>query len=217
MLGWKHRFELAKQMVIQLSEKCKQLEIQNKSITIQSDKLYSLCDIAAKYHILSVAQAEEIVFAVAMDFVPETSFEECRTIYLFELPVSNQKYWCGWKAKMELRLKPNCRAFIIDWHANPPNKGYGSILMKHVILFLRSAGFRTVTGEISAVDFGHEDLLRHFYSKFGFQITDHADKRSLRLELFSKENRLLSVDSCTVCCRSPRHDLLVCDQLIDNN
>ena len=79
--------------------------------------------------------------------------------------------------------KDHQSAYIEDLHCKRENLGYGSALMSHLIIYLKLAGFRHLTGHICPTDFGHEAKLRHYYSKFGFEIYDHIDHRSLVLRL----------------------------------
>ncbi len=49
-------------------------------------------------------------------------------------------------------------------------QGYGSILMEELISYTKIIGIKKIYGEIAAVDWDHIDRLKHFYTKFCFDI-----------------------------------------------
>lgn len=55
------------------------------------------------------------------------------------------------------------------------NRGYGSLMMKKLIEFSKTNGFKVIIGWLSYVDKGHEKRLYHFYQKFGFEITPNDE------------------------------------------
>lgn len=72
---------------------------------------------------------------------------------------------------------------IVDIHSEIEDMGYGSVLMTHLIAYLRLIGYCRMTGSICPTDFDHEAKLRHFYEKFGFEIINDIDRRRLILNL----------------------------------
>lgn len=154
------------------------LHAQCKELTTSKKDSESLATLSALgYLILGVDEAKR--FSVATVIRPDG--DDDRKVQLYSLPYDN---FSTPLCDMDITYKPETRsAYIIDWHSKYENEGYGSILMTRLIAFLRMSGFLYLTGIISFVDFGHEDKLRHFYTKFGFEITDHPNKRTLKLSL----------------------------------
>lgn len=50
------------------------------------------------------------------------------------------------------------------------NKGYGSILMTHLITLAEDRKVKVITGWLSKVDENHAERLHHFYQKHGFKV-----------------------------------------------
>ena len=187
------------------------LHQENKALERHRKVLDDIIRLSAEYDILGIEEQNGTVFVAVMVPVDEHTYVDSRHLYLFALPFIRPDLW---RSKIDLFIKPNCRAHLQNWHANPGNSGYGSILMKYLLSFLRSAGFRTLTGMISSTDFDHEDMLRHTYSKFGFEIKDRSDYRWLHLNLYKKENKVVCKDDCIVCCRTEEHDFIERGQLL---
>ncbi|KAF5048231.1 hypothetical protein QVN85_12540 [Oscillibacter valericigenes] len=82
---------------------------------------------------------------------------------------------------------------IVDFQSEIENLGYGSVLMTHLISYLKLTGYQRMVGSICPADFDHEEKLRYFYSKFGFEIIDCIDRRRLKLNLKSRQE-LESID-----------------------
>ncbi|MFC4559872.1 hypothetical protein ACFO3D_16945 [Virgibacillus kekensis] len=58
------------------------------------------------------------------------------------------------------------------------NKGYGSILMKHLKEAAREENIQYITGDIVKRDFDHVERLKHFYSKHDFDVKiDHHNQQ----------------------------------------
>lgn len=107
-----------------------------------------------------------------------------KIVELYFLPLDKgAKPICYMHLEYNIKGVPNTNAHIVDWCSSIENSGYGSVLMTHLINYLKNSGFHSMTGIISWVDFDHEEKLRHFYSKFGFEITDCGCNRSLFLKL----------------------------------
>ena len=153
---------------------------QRKKLEPYIEQMHSICQVADEgFQILGVEEKGGATFVVLMR-KPSSQKNSVRDVYLFALPY---RYRADWICHMSLRYLKGGEAYIIDWHSRIENSGYGSILMKHLISFLASADFSSITGFISPVDFDHEKKLRHFYTKFGFTIRDFPDKRELFLSL----------------------------------
>ena len=165
------------------------------------------------YQIIGTAQDHDSACVVFMDPVNSHKWEKSRTVWLHKMPFQHRQEWVCF---MSLDILPNCQVHIHELQCRYPNKGYGSILMTQLIQYLRTAGFRTLTGAIVPTDYEHEKKLRHFYSKFGFQITDFPDRRALVLDLYTAKTSELLENGCTVCCRSDSYqskeiDILLAD------
>lgn len=74
-------------------------------------------------------------------------------------------------------------ATLKGWHVEMPGHGDGTFFLESVMKYLRRQGYKKIVGEISFVDFDHELLLRHLYTKFGFEIVDHEYYRSIQCDL----------------------------------
>lgn len=188
-----------------LKQECKQLMTHH-------DCLDSLCQLTEEnYQILAVEKNRPFYVVVALSPINLHSWDTLRTLSLYKLPVRDCSQWT---CKMDFKLYSNCSAYIIDWHSREENFGYGSILMKSLIRFLRTSGCQSVSGVIMPTDFDHEAKLRHFYTKFGFEITDRPDKRLLHLSLYDKECLSLKKDGHLVCCRNSSHAILESEALL---
>ena len=70
---------------------------------------------------------------------------------------------------------------IEEIETKSPNCGHGSILMQTLIDYAKSNHMEKIIGEISSIDRfdkydpNHYTRLKHFYGKFGFEITDIPD------------------------------------------
>ena len=60
--------------------------------------------------------------------------------------------------------------YDIDIEEKNANKGYGSILMTHLIALAEERKVKVITGWLSNVDENHLDRLSHFYQKHGFKV-----------------------------------------------
>lgn len=76
--------------------------------------------------------------------------------------------------------------FFIQDFACRPNHGYGSIMMKVVLDYIKRFGADYVNGYLCTVDTKnteHKNRLFHFYQKFGFTIGDVNDKGDYPIKL----------------------------------
>lgn len=124
----------------------------------------------------------EILASFMLGFTPGTFV---RTVYLVRLPLPDHK--CAFTMPpiccMYLNIYQNGNAVLKDWKSHDRRKGYGTMLMNHVIRYLQSANIQYLGGYISEVDYDHKEDLLRFYSRFGFQITKNERKYDLLLNL----------------------------------
>ncbi|MGN0551645.1 MAG: hypothetical protein ACI4I4_07395 [Acutalibacteraceae bacterium] len=72
------------------------------------------------------------------------------------------------------------KGFYIEDFLCEPNKGYGSIMMKVFLNYIKEFNAEYVSGFLSPFDTKdkeHSDRLHHFYKKFGFQIDKYDNIR----------------------------------------
>lgn len=184
----------------------------NEHLSAAQDKLDSLIKLNSdNLCIIGIERQSNADYVVVMSEAGFNHSDGGRSVYVYQLPYHHRQNWI---CHMDMHYSSVCEAYIYDWSSRYPNRGHGSILMKHLIRYLRTAGFRMLTGAIMPTDYGHEEKLRHFYSKFNFKITDHSDHRSLRLDLFEKETRQFFQKGCEVCCRSDQYHMLESEALL---
>lgn len=103
-------------------------------------------------------------------------------------------------AHMDICLHKKRNVELVDWYVKQPNQGYGSILMKHVLSFLRTIGYDYFWGSIQPRDFDHLELLLHFYRNFGFEITPRKKSYAIKLYLLpdskSSEQSMAMSNAC---------------------
>ena len=63
------------------------------------------------------------------------------------------------------------------------NVGNGSILLSHLIEYCKNIGVSNIKGDISIVDKKHFSRLKHFYSKFNFDVEIGNNAGSINLDL----------------------------------
>lgn len=205
------KFREANETANILFDKNKALNAENEALQKKAHILDSLQVLSEKgYHIIGI----EKNCVITMWPISTDTWECYRHFYLFKLPFEAH---CDFICNLVLKYKSNCRAYIVDWHSRMPDQGYGSLLMKHLIKFLRISGVRYITGSIAPTDMKNEAKLRHFYTKFGFKITDCQDSCFLRLDLFNEEIRPLDFEGYEVCCRSSSYQRLRSEQLLQED
>lgn len=70
----------------------------------------------------------------------------------------------------------------IDIEEKNASKGYGSILMSHLIAVAEERKVKVITGWLSKVDENHVERLRHFYQKHGFKVDlKHSSKNPTQI------------------------------------
>lgn len=157
--------------VEKLNKRCKEMSKASE----QYNSLLSIC--SERGIILGISQGDSGTVATVIKDA-DNGWKEVR---LYRLPYAK---YARPICNMDIKCNSVCRSVhIVDWYCENENMGYGSILMKNLINYLKTADYSVLTGSICPRDFDHEDKLRHFYTKFGFQIKDHPHSRSLKLEL----------------------------------
>jgi len=74
---------------------------------------------------------------------------------------------------------------ICDIEVRYPCIGIGTALIEELIQYAKDNHYNKVTGWISSVDLDHIDRLKHFYGKFGFEISisDNEDDPMRKYDL----------------------------------
>lgn len=209
------KIKVAREAIKTLKDERQALRQENQAFQQYSVKLESLRQLSADGNqILGVGTHLGGDYVVVMSPVPNNQWHEYREVFLYRLPVTDR-----WRqiCHLSMMYHGSCCVEIIDWNCTTPNIGYGSILMKHLLNFLRASGVRHVYGSINYTDFGHEDKLRHFYTKFGFQITDYEKSRSIHLDLFNEQIFPMRYNGHTVCVRSNTYSSLRSDRIIEKS
>ncbi len=190
-----------------LYQVCVNLGNENRSFSEYKKVLECLSEFSSNgMQLIGLEQQNGYYYAAVITAIPRGLYVpnvEQQTIYLFRLPNTHLTKKIG---RMYVELLPSCKVKIVDWCTTPSNQGYGSMLLKMVIEYFRNAGFQTIVGIISPVDFNHEDLLRHLYGKFGFEITDYETHRKLYLKLRENARNPIRQNSCEVCIRSAEYN-----------
>lgn len=133
-------------------------------------------------------------------------------IYLFRLPHTNIR---DQLARMYIDIRSSCNIKIVDWNSRYPDQGYGSILMEAVINHFRNTGYQTILGHITPVDYDHLDKLKHFYSKFGFKITDGKNQYDIDLSLRDYPRHPIYIDGNRICIREDSYHTILAQ--VENN
>ena len=183
--------------------------------------LTSLCNVwKMGYQLIGIENRSGTIFAVVMLTNTKQSADltkDVHSLYLLKLPELNTAHWYG---MLSLQYHTNCSVEIIDWYARPTNNGYGNILLKHALTYLRNSGFQYVFGTICPTDYDHLAMLQHLYQKYGFQIKECKTGYSLRLDLVERINPPVYIkhENCPhlICCRDPMHDELRLSQEIES-
>jgi hypothetical protein len=156
----------------------KKLNIRCKELSIEAARYNSLLSTCDKGNIvLGVSQVNNHMVTTMI----KDAGGQWGTVSLYPLPYAEyDRPICN----MDISYVSKSRtAHIEDWYSEIENMGYGSVLMTHLVKYLKIAGYLYLTGYICPVDFDHEDKLRHFYTKFGFEITTYPDRRVIKLQL----------------------------------
>lgn len=201
-----------------LNQICVNLRSENRSFPECKKALECLAEFSSNgLQLIGLEQQNGYYYAAVITAISKELYVpnvEQQTIYLFRLPNTHMTQKIG---RMYVELPSSCKVRIVDWCTTPSNQGYGSMLLKMVIEHFRNAGFQTIVGIISPVDFNHEDLLRHIYKKFGFEITDYETHRKLYLKLRENARYPISQENCEVCIRSSCYNMLKNEHILEHD
>ncbi|TRM11297.1 hypothetical protein FH966_06005 [Lentibacillus cibarius] len=85
----------------------------------------------------------------------------------------SKPYKGDWQTAIQAEYKDGQRLHIADIKG-VQNKGYGSVLIKHLKEEVRKDNIPLITGDIVKRDFDHVERLKHFYNKHSFDVNiDH--------------------------------------------
>ncbi|WP_246202665.1 hypothetical protein [Virgibacillus doumboii] len=88
----------------------------------------------------------------------------------------NKPYRGKWNSAIQAEYKDEQKLHIADIKGEE-NKGYGSVLMKHLKEVARDDNVQYITGNIVKRDFDHVDRLKYFYGKHNFDVKiDHQEQ-----------------------------------------
>lgn len=205
------KYKAATENVFHLYTENAKLKRQARRSDDNFDKLLTL---SQEYQLLGVEKrvfrgCEETLVAV-ITRESEVIFTETRTLRLFKLPYIRPE---SAVSVMDVSFHPNCTAYLENWHAvryenTTEQPKYGGRLMRYLLTYLRTAGFWTLKGKISYVDYDHLEQLKAIYSHYGFELAEKRDRYDLHLNLLGEAKPLLTKDGYTACCRSCTYDML---------
>lgn len=187
------KFGLRQERLNKLFEEFEELAAEKKALLDEIDRLnnrikainYIPLIAGGGHQILSIEEREQEILASFFLKANPSSF--LRTVYLMRLPLPDQEIITTGPSRiccMYLKIFANGTAHIDDWRSYEQRKGYGTVLMNHVIRYLQSANIRLLDGAISKVDFDRREDLVRFYSRFGFEITEREHEWRLKLDLW---------------------------------
>ncbi|WP_245799124.1 hypothetical protein [Virgibacillus siamensis] len=126
-------------------------------------------EIAKHADVISIDQTKE------NDWVVIYAWKEEATCQLM-LHNCERPYRGKWNSAIEAEYKDGGNLHIADIKGEE-NRGYGTILMKHLKDVAREDNVQYITGDIVKRDFDHVDRLKHFYSKHYFDVKiDHQEQ-----------------------------------------
>ncbi len=126
-------------------------------------------------NIRKIAQNAEVIG------IDQTNQDEWVVVYVYrdanmcQLMLHNcsKPYKGDWQTAIQAEYKAGQRLHIADIKGMQ-NKGYGSVLMKHLKEEARKDNIPFITGDIVKRDFDHVERLKHFYHKHSFEVNiDH--------------------------------------------
>ncbi|WP_207667427.1 hypothetical protein [Clostridium sp. 1xD42-85] len=126
-------------------------------------------EIAKKAYIVSIDQTKEanwvIVYANRKANTFQLMLHEC-----------TKPFRGNWDSAIEAEYKSETTIHISDIKGEQ-NKGFGSVLMKHLKEIAHQENKHYITGDIVKRDFDHVERLKHFYTKHYFEISmDHNEQ-----------------------------------------
>ncbi|MFC3041647.1 hypothetical protein ACFOGI_15490 [Virgibacillus xinjiangensis] len=148
----------------ELQEKLDTLEIQ--LFRMQNN----IKEIAKRSEIISIDQTNDEHWMVIFADKDSTTFQlmlhDCR-----------KPFRGNWDSAIQAEYRDERTLHIADIKGEE-NKGYGSVLMKHLKEMAREENYQYITGDIVKRDFDHVERLKHFYSKHYFDVKiDHQTQQ----------------------------------------
>ncbi|MBT2214812.1 hypothetical protein KK120_03140 [Virgibacillus dakarensis] len=125
--------------------------------------------IAKKSAVISIDRAGDeqlvVVYADKKEDTLQLMLHDCESPYRGK-----------WHSAIQAEFKGEDTLFIADIKGEK-NKGYGSVLMKHLKEVARDENVQYITGDIVERDFDHVNRLKHFYGKHDFDVEiDHDEQ-----------------------------------------
>lgn len=130
-------------------------------------------------HIVYLAKSHMgLICVTKLDYYDYTGKTRYFDFIAYEIgkPLSQNENMCTLNAELIYDKNKNIsHAFIVDI-VGTTNQGYGSLIMKQFLKYIKHSNIRYVTGSLSNVDLfdeydsEHKDRLYHFYQKFDFEI-----------------------------------------------
>ncbi|WP_099156571.1 hypothetical protein [Virgibacillus ndiopensis] len=147
-------------------------ELKNELDTLEM-QLYRMQNnikkIAKKWDIVSIDQARNEQWVI---IYVDKKEETCQLM----LHDCDSPYRGKWDSAIQAEYKNDRTIHIADIKGEE-NKGYGSILMKHLKELAREENVQYITGDIVKRDFDHVGRLKHFYNKHYFDVNiDHEEQ-----------------------------------------
>ncbi|MUK89824.1 hypothetical protein GMD78_15755 [Ornithinibacillus sp. L9] len=126
-------------------------------------------EIAKNSEVISIDQTKEdnwvIIYADKEEETCQLMLHNCETPYRGK-----------WNSAIQAEYKDDNTIHIADIKGEE-NKGYGSILMKHLKELARDENVQFITGDIVKRDFDHVERLEYFYEKHYFDVKiDHEEQ-----------------------------------------
>ncbi|MFD0951851.1 hypothetical protein [Virgibacillus natechei] len=123
-------------------------------------------EIAKSSEIISIDQARDeqwvIIYADKKEGVFQIMLHDC-----------TKPYRGKWNSAIQAEYKDEHTIHIADIKGEE-NKGYGSVLLKHLKETAREKNVQAITGDIVKRDFDHVNRLKYFYNKHDFDVQiDH--------------------------------------------
>ncbi|GAB3046040.1 hypothetical protein [Virgibacillus ainsalahensis] len=126
-------------------------------------------EIAKRSEIISIDQARDANWVVIFADRGKETFQ----IMLHDCA---KPYRGAWDSAIQAQYKDQHTIHIADIKGKE-NKGYGSVLMKHLKEVAREENVQYITGDIAKRDYNHVNRLNYFYCKHDFKVSiDHDEQ-----------------------------------------
>ncbi|MFC2947881.1 hypothetical protein [Virgibacillus sediminis] len=126
-------------------------------------------EIAKRSEVISIDQTKDdnwtVIFADKDSKTFQLMLHDCR-----------KPFRGNWDSAIQAEYKDENTLHIADIKGEQ-NKGYGSLLMKHLKELARQENVQYITGDLVKRDFDHVERLKHFYTKHYFDVKiDHVNQ-----------------------------------------